>query len=231
MIEIKYSNGQNEKYPGGEYPNISGRISEIYVPAGFQAVVYEKEQFTGNSAVMSAHDGEKTFMMSDTNLKQALSLRVLEGIKIVSGNKRDGKALEEALETDGWLQKSFAGTHKRMEWLLEAKFGCFVHWGIYAVAGGEWNGIRSGYAEHLQRVLKMTQEDYKKNFIDEFNPVKFDADEWISAVKEAGMKFFVITAKHHDGFAMYPSEAEAHPYDIRMSPFKRDPMAEPATLR
>ncbi len=103
----------------------------------------------------------------------------------------------------------------RMSWWREAKFGLFIHWGLYAIpAEGEW----------YLRNHKMPLAEYKK-YAAEFNPVKFDADEWASVAHDAGMKYMVVTAKHHDGFAMYPSKASD--YNITdATPFKRDPFKE-----
>ncbi|SHE11528.1 Alpha-L-fucosidase [Chlamydia abortus] len=104
---------------------------------------------------------------------------------------------------------------QRMKWWTEAKFGMFVHWGLYAIPGqGEWQM----YSE------KIPVKEYEK-LAGQFNPVRFDAREWVRIAKEAGMKYIVITAKHHDGFAMYSSSVE--PFNIvDATPFKRDPMKE-----
>src|ERR1017187_363167 len=91
----------------------------------------------------------------------------------------------------------------RLQWFREARFGCFVHWGIYSALGNQWRGKRgAGYAEHIQRVLRIPMADYRRDAIEKFNPTAFDADAWISLVRRAGMRYFVITSKHHDGFAM-----------------------------
>ena len=103
----------------------------------------------------------------------------------------------------------------RMAWWREAKFGMFIHWGIYALpAGGEW----------YMRVCKVPLAKYAA-FAGKFNPVKFNADEWATVAETAGMKYMVPTAKHHDGFAMFRSQASSYNiYDA--TPFKRDPMKE-----
>lgn len=111
------------------------------------------------------------------------------------------------------------------EW-REATFGMFVHWGAYSVLGGEWNGnIVSGYAEHILRSQKISLADYRRDVVAKFNPTEFDADEWVAVAKAAGMKYIVITAKHHDGFAMWDSKIGD--YDIiDATSFGRDPMRE-----
>lgn len=133
------------------------------------------------------------------------------------------KALEDAL--NGWWKDAEATKAERMAWYNEAKFGCFVHWGVYADAAGTWKGKRlQGYSEHLMRREKITVDEYTSTLIRNFEARDFDADEWMRLASEAGMRYFIITAKHHDGFAMFPSDA--YPYDIRMTRMQRDPMAE-----
>lgn len=118
-------------------------------------------------------------------------------------------------------------THdERIGWWREARFGMFVHWGVYSTLGNEYKGRKGGtYAEHIQRVLKIPIPEYRKEVAGVFNPTNFNADEWIRTAKEAGMGYFIITSKHHDGFAMWPSHVSD--YNIaNCTPFKRDPMAE-----
>lgn len=136
---------------------------------------------------------------------------------------QDSVAVREALT--GWWADSQKTLEKRMDWYSEAKFGCFIHWGVYSLAGGEWNGkpVR-GYAEHLMRSQKIPLTEYKEQLVKPFNPVEFDADEWMQHARDAGMRYFIVTAKHHDGFAMYFSNA--YPYDMRMTRYNRDPMKE-----
>lgn len=112
---------------------------------------------------------------------------------------------------------------ERLEWWQDAKFGLFIHWGPYSRAGGEWNGT-TDHAEWLQFTAKIPLAEYKA-FAAGFNPVEFDAEQWVLIAKEAGMKYLVITAKHHDGFAMFDSPSSD--YDIiDVTPFGRDPLKE-----
>src|SRR4051812_37182194 len=112
---------------------------------------------------------------------------------------------------------------ERMAWFKDARFGMFIHWGIYAVPAGEWEG-KTNYAEWFQLQTKMPNAQYEK-FAQQFNPTKFDAKAWAKTAKDAGMKYVVITAKHHDGFSMYDSKLTA--YDIvDATPYKKDPMKE-----
>ena len=113
---------------------------------------------------------------------------------------------------------------KRIAWFREAKFGLFIHWGLYSKMAGYWKGelVRGG--EWAIKMNKLPIEEYRE-LANEFNPVKFNANEWVLMAKNAGMKYIVITAKHHDGFAMFKSKAS--PYNIvDGTPFKRDPMME-----
>lgn len=144
-------------------------------------------------------------------------------IPITTSLPEDKVALQHAV--NGWWTDSQQNREERMAWYREAKFGCFIHWGVYSVPAGEWKGkLYKGYSEHLMRMAKIPVEEYKNTLVKQFNPTDFDADEWMKDVVEAGMKYFIITAKHHDGFAIYPSDA--YPYDIRLTKFDRDPLQE-----
>jgi|GEM_PF-455441 len=139
-------------------------------------------------------------------------------------NGRDEKAIQDAAQN--WWTASMKTHDQRIAWWREAKFGCFIHWGVYSTFGGEWKGKPfRGYAEHLMRIQKIPVAEYKEKAVSVFNPVKFNAEEWVKIIKAAGMKYVIITAKHHDGFAMYPSAVTRYNiYDA--TPFKRDPMRE-----
>jgi alpha-L-fucosidase len=110
----------------------------------------------------------------------------------------------------------------RMEWWREARFGMFLHWGLYAIPAGEWNG-GTGHAEWIRTTAQIPLAEYD-NFVQEFNPVNFNADEWAAIARNAGMRYIVITTKHHDGFCLFDS-AETD-FDIMATPFQRDIMKE-----
>jgi len=124
-----------------------------------------------------------------------------------------------------YLDETSAEKDQRMKWWREARFGMFIHWGLYAIPAGEYKGKRSDrIGEWIQSWAAIPREEYEK-FAGQFNPVKFDAAEWVRIAKEAGMQYMVITSKHHDGFAMYDSKVSD--YDIVDStPCGKDVMAE-----
>jgi alpha-L-fucosidase len=114
---------------------------------------------------------------------------------------------------------------KRLEWFRDAKYGLFIHWGLYAIPAGEWQGKRSlGLGEWIMNRSKIPVREYEK-LASQFNPVKFDPDAWVELAQDAGMKYIVITSKHHDGFAMFKSTVS--PYNVvDATPFKRDVLKE-----
>ena len=118
----------------------------------------------------------------------------------------------------------------RMKWWREARFGMFIHWGLYAVPAGVWKGrdthgdFSAGAGEWIMHDLKIPVGEYA-GFANQFDPEQFDADKWVSIARAAGMKYIVMTAKHHEGFAMYPSKVDS--FNIHdATRFKRDPIGE-----
>ncbi len=111
-----------------------------------------------------------------------------------------------------------------MKWFREARFGMFIHWGLYAEAAGSWDGKQtSGAGEWIMNDMQIPDSQYAK-MVPKFNPVKFDARQWVAIAKNAGMKYIVITSKHHEGFGMYPSALTD--WCIKSTPFGRDPLKE-----
>jgi len=125
-----------------------------------------------------------------------------------------------------WWRESMKTRDERLAWWRQARFGMFIHWGVYSGLGNEFHGKKGGgYAEHIQRVLKIPIPVYRKEVAGTFNPTNFNADEWVSLAKQAGMGYIVITAKHHDGFAMWPTKVNT--YNIMdATPWKHDPMKD-----
>jgi alpha-L-fucosidase len=109
----------------------------------------------------------------------------------------------------------------RMAWWRDARFGMFIHWGLYAVPAGTLNGQRvPGIGEWIMERAKIPVGEYEP-FARAFNPTQFDADAWARAAKDAGMKYIIITSKHHDGFALFDSKVSA--WDIMdATPYRRD---------
>jgi alpha-L-fucosidase len=121
-----------------------------------------------------------------------------------------------------YAQESKEARDKRMQWWREARFGMFIHWGPYAVWGGVYHGHEQnkGGAEWIMNRCKIPVAEYQQAAAT-FNPVRYDPDSWVLLAKEAGMKYIVITAKHHDGFAMFKSNASK--FNIAdFTPYKKD---------
>lgn len=142
---------------------------------------------------------------------------------------------EQFLTSLGYLQKQTSLTqarqggsddrNARMAWWREAKFGMFVHWGIYSVVGGEYKGQKlPNSAEWMMNRGKIPIVEYRK-YAEQFNPTKFDAEAFVKLAKDTGMKYMVITAKHHDGFSMFGSKATDYNV-VDATPFKRDILKE-----
>ena len=114
---------------------------------------------------------------------------------------------------------------ERMAWWEEARFGMFIHWGIYTVPAGFYKGeAQTNSAEWIMNKGKIPISEYEQ-FAKEFNPTKFNAKEFVALAKQAGMKYMVITAKHHDGFSMFDSKATDYNI-VDATPFKRDVLKE-----
>jgi alpha-L-fucosidase len=113
----------------------------------------------------------------------------------------------------------------RMEWWREARFGMFIHWGIYSIPAGIWDGKQiPGGGEWIMNTASIPVADYKA-LASQFNPTSFSAHDIVALAKSAGMKYIVITAKHHDGFAMFDSKTNSFNI-VAATPFKRDPLRE-----
>jgi len=123
---------------------------------------------------------------------------------------------------DGVPAESAAERDVRMAWWREARFGLFIHWGLYSIPAGEWNG-RTDHAEWILHTAQIPREQYDA-LRARFNPVKFNADAWAQLARDAGMKYIVITSKHHDGFCLFDSTYTHH--DVMATPFQRDILRE-----
>ena len=133
--------------------------------------------------------------------------------------------LAPALDTRAEKKETPEQHQARMGWWHEAKFGLFIHWGVYSVPAGYYRDKPvPGYGEWIMSGAKIPMAEYQA-FAREFNPVKYNADDWVRAAKEAGMKYIVLTTKHHDGFAMF--ETQASPWNIvQATPYHKDPLKD-----
>ena len=112
-----------------------------------------------------------------------------------------------------------------MSWFTDSRFGMFIHWGLYSAAGGKWKDMETPWvSEWLMRKFRIPRTEYRKLAAD-FNPTDFDADLWMRTAAEAGMKYMVVTSKHHDGFAMFDSSWDDYNI-VKATPFGRDPLKE-----
>ena len=113
------------------------------------------------------------------------------------------------------------------KWFREAQYGMMIHWGLYSILGGEWKGQLMGQeyiAEWIQQYYRIPNAEYAR-LADAFNPIFFNADEWVKTAADAGMKYLVFTSKHHDGFAMFHSKVSKFNI-VDATPFKRDVVGE-----
>lgn len=125
------------------------------------------------------------------------------------------------------LDKAKHANAERGAWFSQDKYSMFIHWGLFSIPAGEWKGkTYYGISEWLMsdRVADIPKDEYKQ-LTKQFNPTEFDAKAIVQLAVDAGMKNIVITAKHHEGFAMYHSKSSK--YDIEdATNFKRDPLKE-----
>ena len=130
---------------------------------------------------------------------------VLAVFAIAGGHSRAA----EPDPADPYANETSEQRDARMKWWREARFGMFIHWGVYSVPAGTYHGKRIGsIGEWIMNTAKIPTPVYQQ-YAKEFNPVKYDADAWVRTAKEAGMKYIVITSKHHDGFGMFDSKASS----------------------
>lgn len=123
------------------------------------------------------------------------------------------------------LKKNQSQNADRMGWWEKARFGMFIHWGVYSVPAGYYQGKPvKGIGEWIMNHAKIPMAEYQK-YAKEFDPTNFNADAWVKTARDAGMKYIVITSKHHDGFAMWPTKVNKwNIYDA--TPWHHDPLKE-----
>lgn len=124
------------------------------------------------------------------------------------------------LQNTLWGQKVIT-QDERMHWWRDARFGMFIHWGLYCIPAGEWNGKEyPQIGEWIMKNAKIPAVEYRQ-LASKFNPVKFNAHDFVATAKNAGMKYIAITSKHHDGFAMFKSEASKYNI-VDATPYGKD---------
>ena len=134
---------------------------------------------------------------------------------------------EKAIVSDRG-QREGARQDRRLDWWRDSKFGLFIHWGLYAIPAGKWKGTAvPGIGEWIMHRKRIPVKEYEQ-LAKTFNPVEFDAAEWVTMAKKAGQKYIVITSKHHDGFCMYRSKGTKYNI-VDATPFRRDPIKELAS--
>jgi alpha-L-fucosidase len=132
---------------------------------------------------------------------------------------------EEGAIRESAYQRADARHDARLQWFRDAKFGMFIHWGLYAIPAGVWRGEQiPGIGEWIMLRARIPVREYEQ-LARQFNPVAFDAAAWVALARGAGQRYLVITAKHHDGFCLFDSALTD--YDIvDATPFGRDPLKE-----
>lgn len=114
---------------------------------------------------------------------------------------------------------------KRLQWWREARFGMFIHWGLYAIPAGVWKGKEEPWiGEWIMNRARIPVKEYAE-LAKQFDPVKFNADTWVGIARNAGMKYLTITSKHHDGFAMFGSKVSSYNV-VDATPWHHDPMKD-----
>ena len=143
-------------------------------------------------------------------------------VLLIAGCQQQG-AKTSVIDSPG--VKNSLSKDDRMDWWRNDRFGMFIHWGLYAVPAGEWKGEKvSGIGEWIMENGHIPVSEYEP-LAGQFNPVKFDAEQWVQIAKNAGMKYIVITSKHHDGFCLW--DTKYTDYDVMdATPFKRDILGE-----
>jgi len=154
-----------------------------------------------------------------------LTVLLLTASPMLALAAEQSKSALDGTSTDMWGGGSVKTNLTRGAWLKNSRFAMFIHWGLYSELGGEWNGkTYYGIAEWLMNRAKIPAAEYAKTAA-QFNPTNFNANEWVELAQAAGMRHIMITAKHHEGFAMFNSAASAFNI-VAATPFKRDPLKE-----
>ncbi|HTV43476.1 MAG TPA: alpha-L-fucosidase [Candidatus Sulfotelmatobacter sp.] len=154
-------------------------------------------------------------MLTNTNLFKQTSFSVLLALCVLIPAR--------AADTTGLPRETAKQHDARMAWWRDARFGMFIHWGLYSEAAGYWNGQpTSGAGEWIMSDMRIPRAQYE-TLAPRFDPVKFDADQWAETAHNAGMKYLVITSKHHEGFCMFKTAATDYNV-VDAAPWHTDPL-------
>ena len=147
--------------------------------------------------------------------RKSLLRTVVVGTMLLAGMKAVFAEEEMVAETP-------AQHDQRMAWWREARFGMFIHWGLYAIPAGEWKGkhVPPGGGEWIMNTANVPVEEYE-TLAKRFNPAKYDPSAWVQLAKDAGMKYIVITSKHHDGFCLFDTKGTDYNV-VKATPYGKD---------
>jgi alpha-L-fucosidase len=164
----------------------------------------------------------RTFIRTSALGLGATAVNPLGRLGRAAARSSTGTSLSTDLDAhrDLWATSVFAagGDDPSMAWWREARFGLFLHWGLYSILAGEWKG-KTNYAEWIRNNAHIPLDVYGQ-LVQRFNPVKFDPDAWVGMAKDAGMRYVTLTTKHHDGFCLFDNKLTD--FCIRSTPYERD---------
>ena len=186
------------------------KLSELLEKISIRKIYYAKAQRNAKKI----QSRRAVAPLRETKLAHVLVLLIFLILNLSSSGQQT--------KTKNFLSETKAQKEQRMKWWEDARFGLFIHWGLYSVPAGEWKGDTS-HAEWIRTTAQIPIHEYEQ-FVQQFDPEKFNAEEWVKLAKAAGMKYIVITSKHHDGFCMF--DTKQTDFDIMSTPFHRDVMKE-----
>lgn len=232
LNQIVHSQNSNEAFPFHIYKSATFDVIEL-------GEDISKGQNVAQFAIEAEINGKWVPLASGTTIGAKRLIRcapvtatniALKILKVREGAKMsDVKISSCGLYASPNIGKDFTHETKeqkdaRMAWWRDSRFGMFIHWGLYSIPAGTWNGkVYPGASEWLMYSAQVQTKDWEP-LQAQFNPKDFDAKKIVGAAKAAGMKYIVITSKHHEGFAMYPSKEGT--WNIGHTQFKRDPLKE-----
>jgi len=210
-------------------PNYAGSTYTVTFDSGTRAC--KRQTLTGTVTPTSNWDTFHTIAFPGTITLTAPSAMIrMQALALTSGDLINLRrivltkvAQTPQLQGNTETGETPAQFAKRTQWWRDAKFGLFIHWGVYSVPNSN-HANTWGLGEWYQANTGMSVADYEK-FALQFDPVKFDAKSWVAMAKAAGMKYLVITAKHHDGFDMFDSKLSDYNI-VKATPWHHDPMKD-----